>query len=126
MNKKTKRIVGMLLSMVMLFSFSMTVSAQENEVEQDDRTYLIVNGEDIVYVGEDYENPETGEYVRWDTSSRGVDKSFSFCIRYSLTTSDFTVHSGRFVWSPSKRIYRTSIYRFYCGLVFEKSSIFCR
>ena len=48
----------MLLSMVMLFSFSMTVSAQENEVEQDDRTYLIVNGEDIVYVGEDYENPE--------------------------------------------------------------------
>lgn len=94
-NKKTKRIVGMLLSMVMLFSFSMTVSAQENEVEQDDRTYLIVNGEDIVYVGEDYENPETGEYVRWDTSSRGVDKSFSFCIRYSLTTSDFTVHSDR-------------------------------
>ena len=61
-----------------------------NEVEQDDRTYLIVNGEDIVYVGEDYENPETGEYVRWDTSSRGVDKSFFFL--HPLFTYNFGLY----------------------------------
>ena len=52
--------------------------AAEPEVLPDDREYLVVNGTDIVRVGEDYENPETGEYVRWDKDARGVDKTFSF------------------------------------------------
>ena len=56
---------------------------------------LIVNGTDIVRVGEDYENPETGEYVRWDKDAKGVDKTFSFKIRYSVSSSKFTVHSTK-------------------------------
>ena len=94
--KKVKRIMCLLLSAIMMMSFTTTAFAadSETEVTPDDRPYLIVNGEDIVYVGEDYENPETGEYVRWD-NTRGVDKSFSFNIRYSVTSSSFTVHSTK-------------------------------
>lgn len=93
--KKLKKLMSLLLSVTMLVAFSTTAFAAEPEtnVIPDEREYLIVNGTDIVYVGEDYENPNTGEYIRWNTNARGVDKSFSFNIRYSVTSSSFTVHS---------------------------------
>lgn len=93
--KRVKRLVALMLSFTMVFAFSTTAFASEpNMVIPDEREYLIVNGTDIVYVGEDYENPDTGEYVYWN-ESRGVDKSFSFKIRYSVTSSKFTVHSDK-------------------------------
>lgn len=93
--KRVKRLVALMLSFTMVFAFSTTAFASEpNMVIPDEREYLIVNGTDIVYVGEDYENPDTGEYVHWN-ESRGVDKSFSFKIRYSVTSSKFTVHSDK-------------------------------
>ena len=73
--KRTKKIMSLILSVVMLMAFSTSVLAAEPEVLPDDREYLVVNGTDIVRVGEDYENPETGEYVRWDKDARGVDKN---------------------------------------------------
>lgn len=79
--KRTKKIISLVLSFVMMMAFSTSAFAAEPEVLPDDREYLIVNGTDIVRVGEDYENPETGEYVRWDKDAKGVDKTFSFKIQ---------------------------------------------
>ncbi len=94
--KRIKKFVALLLCLSMICAVSATAFAAEEEmVAPDERVYLIVNGEDIVYVGEDYENPDTGEYVHWNTNARGVDKSFSFKIRYSVSSSNFTVHSSK-------------------------------
>lgn len=95
-NRKVNKLASLLLSLIMVFTCSSTVFAAETDiVVPDNREYLIVNGTDIVYVGEDYENPETGEYIRWNENARGVDKKFSFRIRYSVTSSDFTVSSSK-------------------------------
>lgn len=102
----TKKVIGFVLSLIMVFSFSTTAFAAESEdqqVQQDEREFLVVNGEDIVYVGEDYENPFTGEYIHWN-KTRGTDKSFSFEIRYSITSSSFTVHSTKVKVSASASI----------------------
>lgn len=81
---KVQKVVALMLSLVMILSCSLTSFAAEGEVAQDEREYLVVNGTDIVYVGDDYENPDTEEYVHWDTTARGTDKTFSFKVRYSL------------------------------------------
>lgn len=63
--KRVKKLVALMLSFAMVFASSTTAFASEaNMVIPDEREYLIVNGTDIVYVGEDYENSDTGEYVR--------------------------------------------------------------
>lgn len=93
-----KRKIALLMSLVMMFAFSETALAAETEVIQDEREYLIVNGEEIVYAGEDYENPDTGEYVRWSQSGSKAgktNKKFSFKIRYSVTSSKFNVSSTK-------------------------------
>ena len=94
MMKKTKKMIGLLLSLIMAFTVSTTAFAAESGAVHDVREYLIVNGKDIVYVGEDYVNPDTGEYIHWNTNTRGIDKSFSFKIRYSITSDSFTVNSS--------------------------------
>lgn len=102
--KKLKKSVAMMLSFVMVLMFSTTAFAAEpNVITPDEREYLIVNGTDIVYVGEDYESPDTGEYIHWN-DSRGVDKSFSFKIRYSVTSSKFTVHSEKVLVSADAHV----------------------
>lgn len=93
--KRTKKIISLVLSFVMMMAFSTSAFAAEPEAVPDNREYLVVNGTDIVRVGEDYENPETGEYIRWDKDAKGVDKTFSFKIRYSISSSKFTVHSTK-------------------------------
>ena len=94
--KRIKKLICFLLTAIMMFSLSATVSAAEmaTNVSPDNREYLIVNGEDIVYVGEDYENPDTGEYVRWH-DTKGTDKTFSFKIRYSVTSSSFKLNGTK-------------------------------
>ena len=104
MIKTGKKLVGLLLSLVMSFAVTMTAFAAEPQVTQDEREYLIVNGTDIVHVGEDYENPDTGEYVHWNADARGVDKSFTFKIRYSVTSSSFTVHSNKVTISADAQV----------------------
>lgn len=97
--KKQKKFRGMmtlLLALMMVFACTTTTLAAElNNIAQDGREYLIVNGTDIVYVGEDYQNPETGEYIYWKNNARGVDKEFSFKVRWSVTSSNFTVSSEK-------------------------------
>lgn len=95
-SKKIRRTMAIIIGMLMMLSTTISAFAVDTskEVQQDEREYVIVNGEDIVFVGEDYENSETGEYIRWN-NTRGVDKSFSFKVRYSVTSSKFTVHSSK-------------------------------
>lgn len=66
------------------------------DVTQED-FYLVINGNERVYVGENYYNEDTGEYIYWinnDNARSGeLAKSFTFRIRYSITSSDFTVNS---------------------------------
>lgn len=60
--------------------------------------HFIINDEIIVPYGQDYENPETGEYFRWMTNEneRGtIAKKFTFMVRYSVTSSSFTVNSTK-------------------------------
>lgn len=58
----------------MILSFATSSFAAEQDIVQDDRDYLIVNGTDIVYVGEDYENPDTNEYIHWSKDEKGLIK----------------------------------------------------
>ena len=100
-----KKIMAMILAAITVLAMSTTAFADErNVVEPDERKYLIVNGSDIVYVGEDYENPDTGEYVHWDSKARGTDKTFSFKVRYSVTSSNFTVHSTKVLVSADAKV----------------------
>lgn len=91
----TKRVGAMLLSALLISVFSLNAIAAESEAPETEVDYLIVNGTEVIAVGEDYENPESGEYIHWDNRVRGTDKSFSFKIRYSITSSSFTVNSTR-------------------------------
>lgn len=65
---------------------------------------FLVNGITKVPIYQDYENPETGEYIHWkrEANSRslksaksGVVKEFTFKIRFSITSSAFTVNSSK-------------------------------
>ncbi len=105
--KKVKKLVVMVLSFVIVFAFSTPAFASETRmVIPDEREYLVVNGTDIVYVGEDYENPDTGEYIHWNQSrsNSNIDKSFEFKIRYSVTSSKFTVHSDKVLVSADAEV----------------------
>ena len=61
------------------------------EVDTMSQSYLVVNGTQIVYQGEDYDNEETGEYIHW-LDTRGTDKVFTFKIRHSVTSESFTIN----------------------------------
>lgn len=99
-----KRIISsvLLLSIIItsiIFGGTPVVYASENpliscgsEKEKNVRkSYLVVNGTQIVNEGEDYENEATGEYIHW-IDTRGVDKKFTFKIRYSITSKSFTIN----------------------------------
>ncbi len=72
--KDSKKLLGLALSFIMILSFATSSFAAEQDIVQDDRDYLIVNGTDIVYVGEDYENPDTNEYIHWSKDEKGLIK----------------------------------------------------
>ena len=93
--KDYKKLLGLALSFIMILSFATSSFAAEQDIVQDDRDYLIVNGTDIVYVGEDYENPDTNEYIHWSKDEKGLIKSFDFRIRYSITSSSFKTTSTK-------------------------------
>ena len=98
--KKVLRKMGVVLMiMTMFFNYSSTVvMASQMEVP-----YFIINSEEIVYYGVDFENSETGEYFYW-SKERGVDKSFSFKVRSSVTSSKFTVNGSKVTVKSSANI----------------------
>ena len=66
--------------------------------EEENIPYFIINDKYKVYCGENWENPETGEYFRWIDNkvqplakSQKVAKSFEFSITSTLTSSSFTI-----------------------------------
>lgn len=95
--RKKKRIFAVLLSMVLMLLSTGNVFAAE-ATPSEDIQYFVINDEIVVPEGQDYENPETGEYFRWKTSvnARGaIVKEFEFMVRYSVTSSSFTVGSTK-------------------------------
>lgn len=95
--KKNKKIFAALLSMVLMLLSTGNVLAAE-AVPQNEETCFVINDEIIVPEGQNYENPETGEYFRWKTSvdARGaIVKEFEFMVRYSVTSSKFKVGSTK-------------------------------
>ncbi len=92
--RRLKKIMALVLAMAMTMAMSGNVLAAE--AKDLDDGYLIINGNQVVRAYENYENPETGEYVHWTTNvnARGtIVKSFEYKIRYSVTSSSFTVGS---------------------------------
>ena len=59
--------------MVSVFVMSGSAFAAEQE-----KNYVIVNGEQVVYEDQDYNNPETGEYIHWVTNTNA--RLFTECI----------------------------------------------
>lgn len=95
--RKKKRIFAALLSMVLMLLSTGNVFAAE-ATPSEDIQYFVINDEIVVPEGQDYENPETGEYFRWKTSvnARGaIVKEFEFMVRYSVTSSSFKVGSTK-------------------------------
>lgn len=83
--------------MVLMLLSTTNVFAAET-TPQESETYFIINDEVIVPYGQDYENPETGEYFRWKTNNdaRGaIVKEFEFMVRNSVTSSSFKVGSTK-------------------------------
>ena len=90
--RKMTKILSLVTMLVMLFSITANAAQDESPVGKQEN-YVILNGETVVYEGEDWENPETGEYFRW-SNTRGIDKAFSFKIRSSVESSKFTVNGS--------------------------------
>ena len=57
--RKILRKLGVVLTIITMCLNSSTSVFWASEAEVP---YFIINGEEIVYYGEDYEDPETGEY----------------------------------------------------------------
>lgn len=84
-------------ALIMITSCILANILGTNEVEAkevSERPYFIINGNIIVCEGENYYNEDTGEYFVWG-NERGVDKSFSFKIRHSVTSSSFKVNGTK-------------------------------
>ena len=89
----SKGLIGVVLSSMMLFTLTTTTYAAVPETSNNATgAYIIINGTEKVYVGEDYENPETGEYIHW-ISTYGTVKSFTYKIRYSVASDYFVINS---------------------------------
>lgn len=92
-----KKVLSVVLSLIMVIGFSSQAFAAEMKKEiNEDRAYVIINGIYKVYEGENWESPATGEYFYW-TGTRGVDKSFTFNIRYSVQSSEFTINGTQVI-----------------------------
>ena len=108
MIKTVKRVSLIVMSLALTLMLSnMAFADERTEAVNVDRPYVIINGTHIVYEGENFESPETGEYFRWD-NSRGIDKFFSFKIRYSVQSSNFRVNSSKVLIASDAHIENSS------------------
>ena len=101
---RIKRMLSLLIACAMFFSLSVNSFAATSA---DEEPYFIINGDTVVRMNENYENTETGEYFRWTTNTnvRGtIAKGFEFKIRYSVTSSKFTVDSSTVTVSSSAQV----------------------
>jgi len=88
-------------------SINISYASEFDKTISENRDYVIINGKHIVYEGENFEDPSTGEYFRWD-NSRGIDKFFSFKIRYSVQSSNFRVNSSKVLIASDAHIENSS------------------
>mgnify|MGYP004448694431 CR=1 FL=1 len=87
-----KLLIYALCVILSVVSVSCVYAADEMTLETAD--IIVLNDEIILREGEDYDNPETGEYFHWG-NERGLDKSFSFLIQNSVTSSSFVLNGTR-------------------------------
>lgn len=110
-----KKVVGIVLASVLAISclipasFASYTPATEihsptNDIinANEDIPYFIINNKYKVYCGENWENPETGEYFRWIENpiqpfgrSQKTAKSFEFSITSTLLSSSFVIDSTK-------------------------------
>ncbi len=85
----------LILTLVMMICTESKIEAAEVSKQSD---YVLIDNSVKVPLYQNYTNPKTGEYFRWNisTDSRGsVAKRFSFKIRYSVESSKFTINSSK-------------------------------
>ena len=73
----------------------------------EEKLYFIINDNEIIYYGEDYENAETGEYFRWITNPNAkgeIAKNFEFKIKHSVKSSKFTINSTKVSVESSAKV----------------------
>lgn len=96
MKRKIKVIFSFLLACILTFALSSSAFAAESVQEP---VYFIINDKVVISYGENYYNPETGEYFIWttdpNTRSSSVAKHFTYKIAHSVTSSKFTVNSSK-------------------------------
>lgn len=96
MKRKIKVIFSFLLACILTFALSSSAFAAESVQEP---VYFIINDKVVISYGENYYNPETGEYFIWttdpNTRSSSVAKHFTYKIAHSVTSSTFTVNSSK-------------------------------
>lgn len=88
------QLLSIVLVFVLFFSFSGTAYAAEMKTNEEN---IVIDGNTIVPLYQNYYNPDTGEYFIWNlTTDRAgtVAKSFSFKIQYSVTSSNFVINSN--------------------------------
>lgn len=92
------------ISFICIFALLFSIGGVKQEVNaatlnlEDNSGYYIVNGNTRIPMYQDYDNPDTGEYFHWmisKTRSGQVIKTFSYKIRWSVTSSKFTVDSSK-------------------------------
>lgn len=83
-----RKLIIFVICCILVVSNGINSYAAENN---EQKFYVVINDEEIVFEGDNYVNPETGEYFYWKDASRGTDKTFEFKIRYSVQSSSFTI-----------------------------------
>lgn len=93
--KRFRRIItAIALSITMMFTTVLSVSAQENKSNEELVTIHLQGGSGWIRDEEgNYSNPETGEYVRWvnNGQARSVAWTFEFHIQQAWTSVEFEV-----------------------------------
>ena len=103
MKKIVAAVLCFVLSLGLVFVPNQGVYAQGN----DEGECVILSDNKRVPLYTNYENPETGEYIRWEfTKDKAgeVVKKFSFKIQWSVTSSNFTVKSSKVKVSANAHI----------------------
>ena len=101
-------------TLAMLFISCQQSSATAKDVNAQPRNTVEQKRVNHITYGVDYENPITGEYLRWGpiefTRSGHYRRSFSFDLRYSFYISDIPVNDSTVNFSTEAIVYHASNY----------------
>lgn len=96
-----------MISVLVLGTQTLSSNAMELERFKENDGYIVLNDSVILPIGQNYDNPMTGEYFHWEYTldSQGpVLKTFSFKIQHSITSTSFTSLTSRVTINTSAHI----------------------